>query len=240
MSEVNIFFGNKLRLRRKKLNLSQEDLARMLGVSSQQIHKYEAGLSKLSASMLLACSGYLHVPITYFYDGANLISKEKQVAPSGNLCFERKLPLAVLLIEDSNVDTMLVEEAFAQSNTEATLLTIHDGTEALEFLRGKAVIKSSFYRPDLILLDLNMPKRNGFEILKAIKNDRNLLDIPVIILTNSINTKDMLKSYTSGASGFISKSFDVSEFNRNIATIIKYWSEAMILPSMQLPDSQKG
>lgn len=232
MTEINVYVGQRLRQRRKQLNLSQEGLAQMLDISSQQIHKYESGLNRISASMLFTCSKLLHVPITYFYEGLHLNNNKTSAQTVHHLCCERSVPLSILMVEDNPVDEMLVRYALEKCNYETTLLTIHDGTEALQFLRGKKDF-GSFARPDIILLDLGIPKRNGIEILKEIKHDRDLLDIPVIVLTNSINPDDMFRSYRMGASGFISKSFDVNEFNKNIVALVDYWSKAMILPSMQ-------
>ncbi len=231
MAEVNIYIGDKLRQRRKKLNLSQDDLARMLGISNQQIHKYEAGINKLSASLLFTCAKLLHVPITYFFEGMPLNNNIKMDC-SNNLRCTRNTPLAILLVEDNPVDEMLVKEALTTCDKRTTMHTIHDGKEAIQFLRKKKSFYS-FPRPDIIFLDLNMPKNCGLDILKEIKNDREIMDIPVIILTNSINPDDMLKSYKMGACGFMSKSFDINEFNKNIASIVNCWSQAMVLPSMQ-------
>jgi CheY-like chemotaxis protein/DNA-binding XRE family transcriptional regulator len=233
MTEINIYVGEKLRLRRKKLNLSQSDLAQMLGISSQQIHKYEAGLNKISASMLFTCAKLLHVPIVYFYEGLNFGDNVINIhTENKNLCCERTLPLSILLVEDNPVDEMLVREALVQSNVSTVMHAVHDGIEAIQFLRRKKNIEL-FPKPDVILMDLNIPKRSGLEILKEIKQDRELMDIPVILLTNSINPDDMARGYKLGASGFMSKSFDVREFNKNIKLVTEYWSQAMILPSMQ-------
>jgi CheY-like chemotaxis protein/DNA-binding XRE family transcriptional regulator len=233
MTEINSYVGEKLRLRRKKLNLSQSDLAQMLGISSQQIHKYESGLNKISASMLFTCAKLLHVPVIYFYEGLNLGDNIVNIhTDNKNLCCERTIPISILLIEDNPVDEMLVREALSQSNIDTSMHAVHDGIEALQFLRRKKNTEL-FPKPDVIFLDLNIPKRSGLEILKEMKQDRELMDIPVILLTNSINPDDMTRGYKLGACGFMSKSFDVNEFNRNITLAVEYWSKAMILPSMQ-------
>ena len=181
--------------------------------------------------MLFSCAKIFKVPITYFYDGINL--RNKQPANScHNLCCDRKAPLFILLVEDNPIDEMLFRTALSKCDKETSLYTVYNGIDALQVLRGNKTPELTT-RPDIIFLDLNIPKRCGLDVLKEIKQDRVVMDIPVVVLTNSINPDDMTKSYKSGASGFMSKSFDVKEFNEKISSVINCWAKAMILPSMQ-------
>jgi len=232
MDNINVFVGAKIRNRRKQLSLSQEELGQMLDISSQQIAKYESGVNKISAGMLFTCAKIMHVPVTYFYDGITLSDVNKNNVANNNLCSTRITPLNILLIEDNPVDEMLFRSALTLCNKETILHTAYNGLEAMRVLRGDK-INSQFSMPDIIFLDLNLPKRCGFEVLKEIKQDRTLLPIPVIILTNSINPEDMFKAYKIGATGYMSKSFDINEFNENISSVIDCWYGAMVLPSMQ-------
>ncbi len=232
MNDIDIHVGSKIRQRRTHLHLSQTELANMIGVSSQQIHKYESGLNRISASMLFSCAKILHTPITYFYEGIKFSKTIENATNDNNLCFDRNAPLAVLLVEDNPVDEMLVRGALEKCDKKTVLHTVYNGVDALQVVRGKKNVET-FSRPDIVLLDLNIPKRGGLEVLKEIKQDREVMDIPVIVLTNSINPEDMFKSYKNGASGFMSKSFDIHEFNSNIASVIGCWSQVMVLPSMQ-------
>jgi len=232
MNKINAYIGDRLRLRRQQLGLSQGDLASMMDISGQQIHKYETGLNKISVEMIFLMSKFLSVPIMYFYDGITLDDNENYITNNNNLCCERLLPLNILLIEDNPVDEMLVTKTLTKCKYETNIHTIHDGVMAIKFLRGNKTIEP-FSIPDIILLDLNIPKRNGLEILKEIKSDRGISHIPVIILTNSINPEDMYRSYKNGAGGFMKKSFDINSFDQNLMVMIEYWSKVMILPSMQ-------
>ena len=86
-------------------------------------------------------------------------------------------------------------------------------------------------RPDLIILDLNLPKISGIELLKLIKKNQTLLDIPVVVLTNSIRVQEMQECYRLHAAGFIQKSIDFDEFCEDVATAMKYWAKTVILPT---------
>lgn len=228
---LDIFVGKKLKERRDKLLLSQGDLAEMVGISYQQVQKYEKGENKIPAGRLYQLAKALKVTPDYFFEGAIFddINREK----SKYLHLERDVPLNILVVEDNPVDEMLTRDAIAASGLDYDLFVVHDGDQAVQYLKN-IDIDQNHKRPDIILLDLNIPKRNGLEVLKEIRRDRNSQDIPVIVLTNSINPTDMDVSYRHHACGYVSKSFNIEEYNKKIATIIYYWSNVAILPSMQL------
>ena len=171
----------------------------------------------------------LKVTPDYFFDGANLLLSEKK--HKQYLQIERARPINILVVEDNPVDEMLTRDAITESKVDARVFVVHDGSQALKYLKKQE--EMPFLGTDIILLDINIPKRNGLEVLKEIKRDRTMQHIPVVILTNSINPDDMEDSYKLNASGYVSKSFKITEFNEKIALILDYWSKVAILPSMQ-------
>jgi CheY-like chemotaxis protein len=129
----------------------------------------------------------------------------------------RKRP--ILLVEDDRVDVLTVKRAFRDIPIAQKLDVVNNGEEALEYLRN-----SQNETPYLILLDLNMPKMNGIELLQVIKNDDELKLIPVVILTSSKEKKDKLDSYNWGVAGYVLKPVGYQEFIEVMKTIDHYWS----------------
>lgn len=132
------------------------------------------------------------------------------------------LPIEVLLVEDSPGDVRLTREAFAEANRAIHLHVASDGVEAMAFLERRAPHASS-RRPDLILLDLNLPKMDGREVLRRIKADDNLKTIPTIILTTSESEADIMKSYQLHANCFLSKPVQLDEFEGLVKSINDFW-----------------
>lgn len=227
--EIDIYVGEKLRQRRKILNLSQSALGEMVALSLQQIQKYEQGTNRIAASKLYEFAQVLRVPITYFYDGIELLDSQQKEREDGKIHPQRSKPINIMLVEDNAADEVLTRKAIEASGIRNEIHSAHDGVEALHQLRGKSAYN---HKPDIVLLDINLPKLDGLSVLKEMKRDSQLKEIPVIVITNSINRKDMVDSYKAGASGFLYKSFDVDEFNRNISSTVHYWSESVVLPSM--------
>lgn len=134
-------------------------------------------------------------------------------------------PIKILLVEDNPGDVRLTQEVFKQSNVKSTLYVTKDGAEALDFLRHDGTI-----RPDIILLDLNLPKKNGNEVLAEIKQDPELKCIPVVILTTSQSELDILRAYDLYANCFITKPVDLDEFIRVVKGIENFWMSIVRLP----------
>jgi CheY-like chemotaxis protein len=133
----------------------------------------------------------------------------------------------VLLVEDDNVDAMTVKRAFKDLNIANPLVHTLNGEEALEYLRNEENNK-----PCIILLDLNMPRMNGFELMKVMKVDDKLKKIPIVILTTSREEHDKAESFKLGAAGYMLKSVDYKKFVEIIGTINLYWT------SSELPDGE--
>jgi len=137
-------------------------------------------------------------------------------------------PIEILLVEDNPGDVRLTREALKDARVRNNLHVAMDGVEALAFLRkqGKHVTAA---RPDLILLDLNLPKKNGREVLEEIKQDSALQHIPVVILTTSQAEQDVLESYRLRANAYVTKPVDLEQFLRVVGSIEEFWLEVVKL-----------
>jgi two-component system, chemotaxis family, response regulator Rcp1 len=134
----------------------------------------------------------------------------------------------ILMVEDNPTDVLIAREGFSGAEMRNTLHVADDGIEAMEFLRQRGKYAGA-PRPDLILLDLNMPRRNGQEVLAEIKSDDNLMSIPVVILTTSKSAEDIDKAYGLHANCYISKPVDFDEFTNVVQTIQDFWFSIVTL-----------
>lgn len=139
-------------------------------------------------------------------------------------------PVHVLLVEDNPADVRLTREVLADGKITNTLHVVADGEEAMAFLRNNGPFASA-PRPDLILLDLNLPKKDGREVLAEVKSDPSLKLIPVVILTTSRSDRDILESYNLHANCYISKPVDLLQFMEVVRTIEDFWLSIVRLPS---------
>lgn len=136
----------------------------------------------------------------------------------------------ILLVEDNEGDIFLITEALKQTPTASKLNVVKDGKQALDLLHKKPPF-SNAATPDLILLDINLPKKNGHEILDDIKEDQNLKFIPVIMLTTSSSPKDVMEAYKRHANCFITKPVDADNFYKVVNTIESFWTTVVTLPN---------
>ncbi|OIR09105.1 response regulator rcp1 [mine drainage metagenome] len=144
-------------------------------------------------------------------------------------------PFAVLLVEDDDADAHLTKVALAESRILVDLHRVSDGIEAFDFLRRQSAGFDTAPRPDLILLDLNMPRMDGREFLTRIKQDPALCQIPVVVLTTSDVEQDIERSYHLGAAGFVTKPVDVDQFMKAIGQLNDYWFTLVRLPPKSSP-----
>lgn len=135
----------------------------------------------------------------------------------------------ILLVEDNPGDIRLTQEALKESKMRNRLNVVQDGVEALDFLRRKAPYDSA-PRPDIILLDLNLPRKDGRAVLEEIKADADLRRIPVVILTTSDDEHDILRSYDLHANCYITKPLDLHQFASIVKTIENFWFQIVKLP----------
>ena len=133
------------------------------------------------------------------------------------------VPVNILLVEDDPGDQKLVKISLKDDRIANDLHIVNNGKEALDYLYNRGDYSNGTPRPDLILLDLNMPEMDGKEFLKQIKSDEDLKAIPVVILTTSSSEKDILEGYNLQASGYVNKPPDLMEFKQVIKNIKEYW-----------------
>ena len=138
-------------------------------------------------------------------------------------------PIDILLVEDSEGDARLAMEALKDSKMRNKIYHVWDGMEAMDFLqhRGK---HADAPRPDLVLLDLNLPKKDGRQVLAEIKEDKDLQRIPVVILTISKDEEDVLKTYNLHANCYITKPIDLEQFLKVVKSIEEFWLTIVKLP----------
>jgi len=139
-------------------------------------------------------------------------------------------PIEILLVEDSPADVRLTFEALKEEKIYNNLHVVTDGVEAIAFLRREGKYAKAV-RPDLILLDLNLPKKDGREVLKEIKSDDDLKAIPVVVLTVSKSEEDIVKSYNLHANCYINKPVDLNQFMKVIRSIQEFWLTIVKLPT---------
>jgi len=137
--------------------------------------------------------------------------------------------LKILLVEDNPDDVLITQRTLKKGNLKDELFVVKDGEEALEFLNKHGTHQEA-PKPDLIFLDLNLPKISGLEVLEKIKQNEKLRRIPVIVLTMSKREEDRIRAYDSGASSYIQKPATSSEFIRAINTVRDYWEVAELPP----------
>lgn len=138
-------------------------------------------------------------------------------------------PIELLLVEDNEDDIVLIEEAFAEAKLMNVISIVRDGDEALAYLRQEGQFTHR-QRPGLVLLDINMPKKNGFEVLQAIKADPLLQSLPVVMLTTSDREDDVVRSYMAGACSYIRKPLSLAQFVGVVKDFELYWTMVSRVP----------
>lgn len=136
----------------------------------------------------------------------------------------------ILLVEDNEGDVFLTKKAFDKAKIANTLHVAPDGEVALEMLRKQGEY-SDRKTPDMVLLDINLPKKDGKQVLKEIKEDENLRRVPVVILTSSQAEQDVLKTYDLQASSYIVKPIDLEKFQEVVQAIEDFWFSVVVLPN---------
>jgi CheY-like chemotaxis protein len=139
-------------------------------------------------------------------------------------------PVQILLVEDNPDDVAITQRALAKSRVANELHVVRDGQEALEFLFGCREHGADALRPDLILLDVNLPKANGMEVLEKIRADEQLAMIPVIMLTASDREEDIVRSYRLGSNTYIQKPVEFEKFLHALDVLGQYWIVIAKLP----------
>ncbi|NJP35533.1 response regulator [Micromonospora thermarum] len=138
-------------------------------------------------------------------------------------------PVRILVVDDDPGDVLMIEEALADSDVEKVIDVVGDGQEAMEFLR-RTGRHTEARRPDVILLDLNMPRMDGRQVLGEVKGDADLRTIPIVVLTTSNADTDILGSYTLQANAYVTKPIDLDDFNDVVRRIDEFFGRVVVLP----------
>ncbi|MGA0558208.1 response regulator [Larkinella sp. VNQ87] len=141
----------------------------------------------------------------------------------------RSFNTSILIADDDADDRILLEQAFRECNLKSELYFVEDGEELLDFLHQRERF-TAVSRPSLIILDLNMPRKNGIQALREIKANEQFRQIPIVVLTTSTAEEDILRTYDLGVSSYISKPFDFGTLLDITNTIKKYWIDTVSLP----------
>ncbi len=146
--------------------------------------------------------------------------------------FEKR-PAVILLVEDNPADQEITRRALEDAKVNNELHVVNDGVEAMEYLRreGKYSDSADSPRPDLLLLDINMPKMDGKQVLDRVKSDEKLRTIPVIMLTTSSHERDVIESYNLGVNAYIAKPVDIGQFINVLKSLEEFWFAMVVLPS---------
>jgi CheY-like chemotaxis protein len=145
---------------------------------------------------------------------------------------ERRPAHAILLVEDNPADVKITQRALRESALSVELIVVRDGQEAVEYLlrQGAHATAEGWRGPDLILLDLNLPRLNGLEVLQRIRATPELCAVPVVVLTTSRRAEDVHEMYAAGANTYIEKPQDFARFVQVLQTIQRYWLDTALLP----------
>ncbi|SCG16860.1 Response regulator receiver domain-containing protein [Micromonospora echinofusca] len=138
-------------------------------------------------------------------------------------------PVRILVVDDDPGDVLMIEEALADSDVDKVIDVVSDGQEAMEFLRREGRHPDA-RRPDVILLDLNMPRMDGRQVLGEVKGDEDLRTIPIVVLTTSNADTDIVGSYTLQANAYVTKPIDLDDFNDVVRRIDEFFGRVVVLP----------
>jgi CheY-like chemotaxis protein len=144
-------------------------------------------------------------------------------------------PHAILLVEDNPADIKITQRALKESASEVQLIVVRDGQEAVDYLlrEGAHAANAAWRRPDLILLDLNLPRLTGREVLDRVRATPGLRSVPVVVLTTSSRQEEIQEAYAAGANTYIEKPQDFARFVEVLKTIQRYWLDTALLPPPQ-------
>lgn len=138
-------------------------------------------------------------------------------------------PVRILVVDDDPGDVLMIEEALEDSDVDKVIDVVNDGQEAMEFLRREGR-HTEAHRPDVILLDLNMPRMDGRQVLGEVKQDEDLRTIPIVVLTTSNADTDIVGSYTLQANAYVTKPIDLDDFNDVVRRIDEFFGRVVVLP----------
>ncbi|HEY9871242.1 MAG TPA: response regulator [Candidatus Obscuribacterales bacterium] len=206
-----------LRQRRQHLGMSQEELAESSGLHRTYISEVERGARNPSAKCLFQLASALQMSVSEMMTAAEAL----QAALAD--------PLQVLLVEDHPADVHLIMTAIKECKIPCRVSVASDGVEALAYLRGIGQYKGA-PRPEIVLLDLNLPKLSGFEVLSEMKSRPDLVEVPVVVISTSEKEDDIKKTYRLHGNCFITKPIDLEEFFRVVGQTLEFWFSTVRRP----------
>lgn len=225
MENLDLHVAKKVRYYRNKFGWPLKTLAANLGISLQQLQRYESGVNKIPSSALFNIAAAFKIDINCFFDGIVDLDEKKHDDT-----------FKILLVEDNADDEFFFRKSINDFHKTLDIYVLHDGNEVLDYIRSlNDESVRLFSRPDIIFLDLNLPNLSGFDILQDIKRRPALHDVPVIILSSSLNDNDVAKSYHMQASGFIRKDFNFNNYKNQIHSTLCYWIDVVKLPHHMNP-----
>ena len=228
---MDSYVGARIRAHRQKLGWTLADLAQRVAISPQQLQKYEYGATRVSASLLYKISSVMGKRTDDFFEGALQVTNTSAPFEKSSFPQNRTHPLYVLLVEYDPAEALVTRRAIERSRIKTKLHMVSTHDQALDFLRNKQSL-NSFPRPEIILLELQLRQREGDYTLRSIKRDRNLMDIPVVILTHSAERKELIGAYQNNAAGFIAKPSSFRDYCQSLSLLFQYWSRVVSLPHM--------
>ena len=222
LNELNRFIGARLKAMRVKRGYTQDYVADRMNISRQQVQNYEQGkVSNVDVLRLCDFGEVLGVDKAAMLKEIGEQAKKLDSAQARiGMELIKDRPIKVMVVEDTEAEEFVIIKALQAADVEAEISVARDGVQAQQLL-GQSVAQGN--KPDLILMDLNIPKISGNELLKQFRNHSVYCSIPVVVLTNSQNPQEMEMAYRNGACGYIIKSFDLDEFSSHIQTIMRYW-----------------
>lgn len=230
---IDQFLGERVRVRRKKLGLSQTALGKLVGLSFQQIQKYEQGANRIPASKLYELAEVLQVPVSFFYEGVERY-RETLVKQSGlsKLSTLRRTALSVWLVSSDPEDMQQLSEMIGASPTATEVTQIAHIDQLSTKLRDtKQQLVSQL--PDVILACGQIKAQKGFQIIREVKRDRMLREVPIIVMTDLLAADDMHQAYQAYVSAYMIKHTDERKLSKSLNAMLAFWADAVILPSME-------
>ena len=226
IQNLQCYIGKRLRERRQTLGLSLFQIASKINISEEKLKEYKCGHAAIHSTLLYQIASILNVDFDYFFEGFSE-SKFSDAANAKRITkTNHKQPLNVLLINDNENDIYFAQKAFESCFIPVAFSSMQDGRKLAQFLHN---LPTTHSRPDVILLELHLTNIDGKAVLHALKQDDELSDIPVIILSGSIHQNDICSCYQHYCSGYMYKTFDYHQFEKNIQNFTQYWGQTVVL-----------
>jgi two-component system response regulator len=220
--DLKILLGMAIKTKRTSLRISQEELAHRAGLHRTYVSDLERGVRNPSMDSIEKLARALQLSVSTLFERARTDNEVKQTVD-------------ILLVQDNPRDVELTKQSFAQARITNQVHVVHDGAEALDFLFGIGAyaMRRDDSHPQVVLLDLNLPKGGALEVLRRLKGDERTRDIPVIVLTASLRDRDIGECRRLGAANCIVKPVDFRNFSEVTARLKLSWM--LIMPNADMP-----